>query len=177
MSANEIPPEDMPSASDPVPQSLPGLVGTRRSAFRFKAMIMDDLISILFFFICVAGIKSLKPHSNTMTMNLVAGLIAYAFYLFYYFIFEACFAATPGKAYFGLTVRQLDGTRCTVRSAFIRALTRIIELNPLVLGYLPAAIVCFRSKRKQRLGDMLAGTVVVEKRVADAALSANSNAP
>lgn len=139
--------------------------------------MMDDMLAIVFFFCCLGVFKSVLPQTRTANINLIAGLTAYAIYLSYYFIFEACFSATPGKAWFGLTVRQIDGSKCTVRSAFIRTFTRLFELNPLILGYWPAVIVYFRSKRKQRIGDMLAGTVVVEKRVAEAALAAKTSSP
>jgi uncharacterized RDD family membrane protein YckC len=41
------------------------------------------------------------------------------------------------------------------------ALLRLVEVNPLLVGGLPAGIVAVLSPRKQRLGDMLAGTLVV----------------
>ncbi len=177
MSNDETRPENETVVSVPASEPLSGLVGTRRSALRYKATMMDDMLAIVFFFCCLGVFKSVLPQSRTANINLIAGLAAYVIYLSYYFIFEACFAATPGKAWFGLTVRQLDGSKCTVWSAFIRTFSRLFELNPLILGYWPAVIVYLRSKRKQRIGDMLAGTVVVEKRVVEAALSAKANAP
>ena len=38
---------------------------------------------------------------------------------------------------------------------------RLLEVNPLLFGGLPAGIAILTSERKQRIGDMLAGTVVV----------------
>jgi uncharacterized RDD family membrane protein YckC len=44
-------------------------------------------------------------------------------------------------------------------------LLRILEVNPLLIGALPASIAILSSKRRQRIGDMLAGTVVVSTQV------------
>ena len=37
----------------------------------------------------------------------------------------------------------------------------VIEVNPLLLGGLPAGLVVIATERKQRIGDLLAGTLVV----------------
>jgi len=42
--------------------------------------------------------------------------------------------------------------------------TRLVEVNPLLLGGLPAGIAVAMSRRRQRLGDMLAGTYVVRRK-------------
>jgi uncharacterized RDD family membrane protein YckC len=59
--------------------------------------------------------------------------------------------------------RRLDGRPCGVRESLIRTLTRIIEANPLLFGGLPAGIVVMSSERRQRLGDTLAGTIVIKR--------------
>ena len=83
----------------------------------------------------------------------------------YFFVFEALWSRTPGKYLFGLRVCQLDGSRCTLMSAMLRTLLRIIEVNPILFGALPAGIVLLVTKRKQRLGDLLAGTVVISNKI------------
>jgi len=45
----------------------------------------------------------------------------------------------------------------------IRTLARLLEANPILLGGIPAGIAIFSSPRKQRIGDSLAGTVVVSR--------------
>jgi uncharacterized RDD family membrane protein YckC len=86
-------------------------------------------------------------------------------YLAYFFVFEAFWSRTPGKYLFGLRVCQVDGSRCTLRSAMLRTLLRVIEVNPILLGALPAGIVLMVTKRKQRLGDLFAGTVVISNKI------------
>jgi len=86
-------------------------------------------------------------------------------HLAYFFVFEALWSRTPGKYLFGLRVCQADGRRCTLRSALLRTLSRVIEVNPILFGALPAGIMLLFTKRKQRLGDLLAGTVVISNKI------------
>jgi uncharacterized RDD family membrane protein YckC len=86
-------------------------------------------------------------------------------HLAYFFVFEALWSRTPGKYLFGLRVCQVDGSRCTLKSAMLRTLLRVIEVNPILLGALPAGIMLLVTKRKQRLGDLLAGTVVISNKI------------
>jgi len=58
-------------------------------------------------------------------------------------------------------VRKLDGSPCDWKAALIRGGLRLFEVNPLLLGGLPAGLVIISTSQKQRLGDILAGTVVV----------------
>jgi uncharacterized RDD family membrane protein YckC len=82
-------------------------------------------------------------------------------YLAYFFLMEALWSRTVGKLFQGLVIRKLDGTRCDWKAALIRSALRILEVNPLLLGGLPAGLVIIASERKQRIGDILAGTLVV----------------
>jgi uncharacterized RDD family membrane protein YckC len=41
---------------------------------------------------------------------------------------------------------------------------RLIEVNPFLVGGLPAGLVLLLTRRRQRLGDLLAGTYVVRLR-------------
>jgi uncharacterized RDD family membrane protein YckC len=71
------------------------------------------------------------------------------------------FGRTLGKLVTGLIVINARGTRPSVGEAVIRTLTRFIEVNPVLFGGLPAGIIADRSRCRQRIGDMLAGTYVV----------------
>jgi uncharacterized RDD family membrane protein YckC len=85
-------------------------------------------------------------------------------YVGYYFVFEALFATTPGKLLTGLVVVDYEGRRCTPRQAWTRSWMRLVEVNPLVLGELPAALMILFSQYHQRFGDKLARTLVVPRR-------------
>jgi uncharacterized RDD family membrane protein YckC len=120
---------------------------------RFLAAICDNLLSI----ITAVVVASFLSGST----DVVRGSAFVGTYLAYYLLSEGLLGATPGKMVFGLRVRRLSGESCTWLQAGIRTLLRVIEVNPVLLGALPAGIVILATKRKQRLGDMLAGTVVV----------------
>jgi uncharacterized RDD family membrane protein YckC len=121
---------------------------------RIFGFIIDNLLATILGF----GIASIMPENRVL-----GGLSVCVAYLLYFFVFEAVWSRTPGKFLTGLEVRRSDGSNGSVRTAAIRTLARILEANPLLLGGLPAGIAILVTKRKQRLGDLLAGTVVVPK--------------
>jgi len=82
-------------------------------------------------------------------------------YLGYFFISEWLTSRTIGKLMTGLKVVDFDGDRCTMQQAGIRTLFRLLEVNPFLLGGLPAAVRIIFSRNKQRFGDKFARTVVV----------------
>src|SRR5438445_360215 len=87
--------------------------------------------------------------------------VAMGVYLLYFLVQEGAWSTTVGKRLFGLYVLRLDGSRCGWFGAAIRTAARFIEVNPMLpFGALPGAIAVAMSKRRQRLGDMGAGTVV-----------------
>lgn len=82
---------------------------------------------------------------------------------------------TPGKAMLGLRVVRDDGRRVDPGSSVIRNLLRIIELP---LAYAPGIVMVTLSRRHQRVGDLLGGTLVVrEPRRASVALGRAAVAP
>jgi uncharacterized RDD family membrane protein YckC len=130
------------------------LIGDASKA-RIIAFIIDNLLACLIA-ILTAGLLH--------TERAIIGSTVVCFtYLFYFFIFEALWSRTPGKFMQGLVVRNIDGTRAGLRAHLIRTLARLLEANPILLGGIPAGIAIFSSQRKQRIGDSLAGTVVVPR--------------
>lgn len=126
------------------------------SKARIIAFIIDNLCACLISVLVVGLIQT--------DNSIVGGTVLCLTYLFYFFIFEMLWSRTPGKFMQGLVVRNIDGTRCNLKSHLIRTLTRILEANPILLGGIPAGIAIISSTRKQRIGDSLAGAVVVSKR-------------
>jgi uncharacterized RDD family membrane protein YckC len=120
---------------------------------RFIAAFLDNLIGFAFMMVVAVLIPERFP------------IIKFIFYILIYFayfiVFEALWSRTLGKYFQGLIVRKLDGSRCDWKTALIRGAARVIEVNPILLGGLPAGLIILSSERKQRLGDILAGTVVV----------------
>jgi len=130
------------------------LIGDASKA-RIIAFIIDNLLACLVSILSVGLI-----HTNS---SIVAGTVLCFSYLGYFFIFEALWSRTPGKFMQGLVVRNIDGTRSSLKSHLIRTIARLLEANPILFGGIPAGIAIISSARKQRIGDSLAGTVVVSR--------------
>jgi uncharacterized RDD family membrane protein YckC len=79
--------------------------------------------------------------------------------ILYFWIMEAIFGATLGKAFLGIQVRRVTGEGPGFRAAFIRTLARLLDVLPAfyLLGWLFAVL----SMKRQRIGDRMAGTVVI----------------
>ena len=84
-------------------------------------------------------------------------------YFMYFGLFESIFGAGIGKLITGLRVVKADGTKCGVIAALMRSVLRIIDTNPAFLGPVPAFASIFFSKKRQRIGDFVAGTVVIQR--------------
>ena len=71
---------------------------------------------------------------------------------------------TPGKAALGLRVVRDDGGPIRFRHALTRGLLNIVERPGITLGS-AAVVASLASRRGKRLGDLVAGTVVLQERV------------
>ena len=77
----------------------------------------------------------------------------------YYIVMEAQSGATLGKRLIGLKVVKLEGgASLDLQASIVRNVLRLVDG---LFFYLVGAIVVWTSDKKQRLGDKLAGTVVV----------------
>lgn len=77
----------------------------------------------------------------------------------YYAVLEGLFGATVGKRAVGLRVTDVNGHRIGWQSAIVRNLARLLDVLP--FAYLLGGILTLVTREHQRLGDRLAGTVVV----------------
>jgi uncharacterized RDD family membrane protein YckC len=136
---------------EPQIQLVPG----NASKERFFAAVFDNV------FATVVALLSAASVPNTEVLRAV---VLGAAYLAYFFVFEAVIGTSPGKLAFGLWVRRIGGGPCSFWQAAVRTLARLVEVNPLLLGALPAGVLILASSNRQRLGDMLAGTVVRQGR-------------
>ena len=79
--------------------------------------------------------------------------------LLYYIAMEATGGATIGKRLIGLKVATLEGeSPVDWRASIVRNLLRLVDG---IAFYLVGAILIWTSDKKQRLGDRIAGTVVL----------------
>jgi uncharacterized RDD family membrane protein YckC len=86
-------------------------------------------------------------------------LAAAAVFVIYCLVFEAVFGATPGKLVLRCRVVDERGRRPTFGRILVRNVVRFLELYP-VFELLPSMVLIVLTPKKQRLGDMMAGTVV-----------------
>jgi uncharacterized RDD family membrane protein YckC len=79
----------------------------------------------------------------------------------YYLLGEGIAGSTLGKGITGIQVREKAGARCGMKGSLIRNLLRLVD----AIGvYLVGFFIAIFSKTRQRLGDLVAGTVVVERK-------------
>lgn len=123
---------------------------TRRRA---AAYLVDTLLlGPPLFALLVAGARRGRLRRESLFAVVAAVL--------YHVAFEGTTGQTPGKRALGIRVVRADGEACTVRAAIVRTLARFLDFLP--VGYLAAFAAMALTARRQRLGDLLAGTVVVE---------------
>lgn len=120
---------------------------------RLIAVFIDNLIAIGLMMVIAVLMPGRFP--------IIKVIFYFLIYFLYFIVLEALWSRTLGKYFQGLIVRKLDSGRCDWKAALIRSGLRIIEVNPLLFGGLPAGLVIISTAQKQRLGDILAGTIVV----------------
>lgn len=120
---------------------------------RYLAAFIDNVFAVIFMLVLAKSISDRYPAVQAMTFVTA--------YFLYFFLLEAITGRTIGKLFLGLVVIGFDGRRITWRQALVRTLWRLIEVNPVLFGALPAGIIAWLSPHHQRLGDVTAGTVVV----------------
>ncbi len=84
-------------------------------------------------------------------------VLAFGFYLL---LFEGLVGATPGKFLLGLRVNRVAGGPPSFAQALVRNLLRIVDAFAV---YLLGLIVALISKKRQRVGDLAAQTIVVKE--------------
>jgi len=136
---------------------------------RFLAIALDTLIQVLGFLMIVFVAEILLPTAARFTPRALTWaaaiffLCAFILYSGYYALFEVFWnGQTPGKRLVRLRVISDSGRPITVYEAVVRNLLRIIDQLPGL--YVVGIISVFLTARNKRLGDIVAGTVVVHEK-------------
>jgi len=148
---------------------------------RFIACAIDHAIQI--FFIVLTSVLVFRFSSGARrvgdrvvegfsegSMWIIALSILFVFLLFfgYFVFFETVWSGqTPGKRWLKLRVIQEDGRPITFFAALARNLIRLMDMQP-GLFYSVGIISVFAGEQAKRLGDYVAGTVVIKERSAEA---------
>lgn len=146
--------------------SSKGLPGTEKEVIlhRILAVIIDYIVmGFLSVFIFVAAIGpgiatlSLVGFFGGLFMSII---LIMATWVFYGIILETWKGQTVGKMVLGIIVIKENGDPCDFLAALLRNVFRIIDILPQL--YLIGFIFIAMTEKKQRLGDRLAGTIVVK---------------
>lgn len=91
-------------------------------------------------------------------------LLAFGIYLGYFAIFETIWnGQTPGKRLFRLRVIREDGRPIRFYEAMVRNLLRVVVDSMPIPLYSIGILAVFLSSRSKRVGDYVAGTVVIRE--------------
>lgn len=130
---------------------------------RFLAILVDLCVWMVLFIIVGVLMTAIRPGSRQVSA--IVGIVGLFLIVFGYDVICETFnrGRTPGKAAMGLRVIQVDGNREGFFNSAIRNLVRLIEvfMFPVI-----AVTAISTSGKRQRVGDMLANTVVVNERAA-----------
>jgi uncharacterized RDD family membrane protein YckC len=143
---------------------------------RFLACAIDHFLQIVVFVLVLIGFLLLADFSRLegalssapkwvlAIMIMVLFLILSGYFAFFEWLWSG---QTPGKRWLKLRVIREDGRPITFWEASVRNLLRGLDMLP--TPFYSIGLICvFASGRDQRIGDMVAGTVVVREREAEA---------
>ena len=143
---------------------------------RFLACAIDHSLQALTIIIVAIALTVVASYStlNDQLSNapkwvkalliVVVFLIVSGYFAFFEWLWNG---QTPGKRWFKLRVIREDGRPVTFWEAVVRNLLRTFDMMPAPF-YSIGLISVFISSSDQRIGDMIAGTVVVREREAEA---------
>jgi uncharacterized RDD family membrane protein YckC len=140
---------------------------------RFLAIAIDTLIQVALYLIAAFIFIFALPLGSSVWMFLprmigpaMAVFILFAVYWGYFAIFEILWKGqTPGKRYAGIRVIKESGRPINAFEAVGRNLMRAADGLP---GFYGVGVVCMMcNSQSRRLGDFVAGTVVVHEKPTD----------
>ena len=138
-------------------------------AIRFVAQLVDVIIlAIIFLILGFSGAGTITINASTAqvsispffgTLILIDIIIAFL----YFTLLEGRNGQTVGKMIVKIkVVKKIDQSPISYGEAAVRTILRIIDLIPFIAPYLLGAVLIWASQYKQRLGDRVANTVVVQ---------------
>jgi uncharacterized RDD family membrane protein YckC len=135
---------------------------------RFIAILIDYALQFAAFVTLILGamlfLPSMQKFESASAKWAVAVMVLIPFLLQwgYFTLFEGLWhGQTPGKRVAKIRVIQQSGRAITIFESLSRNLVRVIDFLPTF--YVVGTISIFITKRNQRLGDLVAGTLVVHE--------------
>jgi len=141
-------------------------IGNRMLAAFVDVLFLGVLVLATAFVVLRAIVPSLGlPNQLSVLIAAILVVVLYLLTPFAYWVVLETFwnGQTLGKRLVGIRVLRDDGSPVGFFAVATRALLRVLDLVPILL---PVDVVLMVASRKgQRLGDLVAGTVVVKARV------------
>jgi len=133
---------------------------------RFAAAFIDLIIEIGLI-VAVATAAGILAEVASGWGGAMVALLSFVIVVGYDVFFEVLHSGrTPGKQMNGLRVVQTGGEPVTFVPSAIRNVLRIVDFLPTM--YLTGIVAIFVTRRNQRIGDLVGGTLVVRERFAAA---------
>ena len=138
-------------------------IGSRSAAAIADVMVVGAALGAVSLLMMVLDVVT--SSSWVLSLGTTGALLAvFAIQWGYFFIAEGFFdGRTLGKKALGLRVIGEGGTPITVRASALRNLLRVVDFQPVGSSLVGLGLIALHPKA-QRLGDILAGTVVVRDR-------------
>jgi uncharacterized RDD family membrane protein YckC len=158
------------------PERVPLHFGLASIGNRFLACAIDHALQVLTIILMIIAFTLLANYSSVgeqlsnapkwvkALLIVIIFLILSSYFAFFEWIWNG---QTPGKRWLKLRVIREDGRPVTFWEAAVRNLLRTLDMMPAPF-YSIGLISVFLSSADQRIGDMIAGTVVVREREAEA---------
>lgn len=125
--------------------------GSMLFVFTITVTIFNQLITGIF--------KQIFGSQASLWLSAIALMIFFLIYVGYFVFFEVIWQGqTPGKRYTKIRVIRDDGRRESIQQALLRALLRPVD-DLLTIGF----FLILLGKQEKRLGDIVAGTLVIQE--------------
>jgi uncharacterized RDD family membrane protein YckC len=143
---------------------------------RFLAAALDHLIQAVLILLLLlvgflaGGVESVSGLSSDGTMAAAVVVLGFfSIYWGYFVVFETLWnGQTPGKRIMRLRVVREDGRPVRFFEVFVRNVLRVaLDMQP-AFSYAIGVVSIIFSARSKRIGDFVAGTVVVKERATEA---------
>ena len=140
---------------------------------RFLAAALDHIIQALLLGLIILSFGAAAGWSYFSSLGVWAAalmvLVAFTIFWGYFILFEAIWSGqTPGKRLMKLRVIREDGRPVRFFEVFVRNLLRVfVDFMPLPSYAIGVVSIVFSSQSK-RIGDVVAGTVVIKERSSEA---------
>lgn len=131
------------------------------SPLQYQGFIVRGLANIIDQILVIVPLVAIASLTKTGSANSEAYMtIGGILFFIYLIVAEAAFGQTFGKKLFGIKVMMQDGKSCTMMGAILRNIFRLIDV--IFGGYLFAIIIMTLTPKRQRVGDLIAKTVVIK---------------